>query len=215
MGFFTFTLTCPPVSSTLWFPDRIAPFLVTWEKNHYISLYGNCSISEMLGKSLLFQLRTKADSVFLFWEEREATGAAGNCRVQNRLLWVSRLSPAGSPASVSILLTKEHKCQSRRPQSSSVPKRQWMSTQNFPERMVSGPILRRAGGRWRTAWRPDGKNSEEYDGFVTSWDPYSIHIWWFVWLIHYQIFFQTGNPWIMHWEASGIFSPDIDWFVFW
>lgn len=154
------------------FPNRRASFLVTWEKHHYVSLYGNCSINEMFCKSLFFQLRTKAGSLyFLSEEEREATGAAGG-----RFLGMSVHSPAGleslSP------LSKEHKRQSWRADSFSFPERQ-CQCRTFQRVEVPSQISGKAAGRCKVGCGPNQRYSVESDWFLVSWDPYSINVWWF------------------------------------
>lgn len=89
----------------------------------------------------------------------------------------------------------------RGPNAPLSPKGHECQCRTFLRGPVSSQILRRAAGRWRVGWSPDLSWSEEQDLLVTSWDPYSINMWWFVWFIHSKIFFQTGNPWIMHWDA--------------
>lgn len=93
---------------TLWLPNGRAPFLVTWEKNHYISLYGNCSINEMFCKSLFFfNSEPKLTlCVFVLRKKDKQPGLLETAEFRNSSS--GSRAPQQGPEPVSTLLTKEH-----------------------------------------------------------------------------------------------------------
>lgn len=97
MWYFTFTLTCPQVSFTLWLSDRRVPLWWLGEKSLHKLIGKQLSQSmKYSARASFFQPRTKADSVFSFWGRSRSSQGCWQLQSSEMHPLEELLSPSGS-----------------------------------------------------------------------------------------------------------------------